>query len=136
MQKVQLAELVGGALQEKFQNSLEKVLENMLDINTPYKDKRSISIKLSFAQNEKRDDIKVVIDVSEKLAAQDALETSFMYGRDLKSGEILVEEYGKQIKGQMSLSDLQQPQLEDTGDGRQVDTTTGEIIDLRTRKAL
>ena len=133
MQEVRLAELVGGALQEKFQNSFEKVLENMLDINTPYKARRAINIKLSFDQNEQRDDIKVSIDVTEKLAPQGAIETSFSFGRNLKTGEIMVEEYGKQIKGQMSLKDFQ-PKLEDTGDGRQVDTKTGEIIDLR-RKA-
>lgn len=133
MQEVRLAELVGGALQEKFQNSFEKVLENMLDINTPYKARRGINIKLSFDQNEQRDDIKVSIDVTEKLAPQGAIETSFSFGRNLKTGEIMVEEYGKQIKGQMSLKDFQ-PKLEDTGDGRQVDTKTGEIIDLR-RKA-
>lgn len=135
MPNIQLAELVGGALQEKFENSLEKVLENMLDINTPYKDKRSIDIKLSFSQNERRDDIKVQIDVKEKLAAQGALETSFAYGKDLETGEILVEEYGKQIKGQMHLNDLQQPRVEEVGDGRQVDTGTGEIIDFRERVA-
>ena len=125
MQEVRLAELVGGALQEKFQNSFEKVLENMLDINTPYKARRAINIKLSFDQNEQRDDIKVSIDVTEKLAPQGAIETSFSFGRNLKTGEIMVEEYGKQIKGQMSLKDFQ-PKLEDTGDGRQVDTKTGE----------
>lgn len=138
MQNVKLAELVGGALQEKFQKSFEKVLENMLDINTPYKLKRGITIKLSFEQNEQRDDVKVYIDVNEKLAPQGAIETAFMLGKDLKTGEIMVEEYGKQIKGQMSLSDLQ-PKYEDTGDGRQVDVETGEIkdnvVDLR-RKAI
>ena len=135
MPNIQLAELVGGALQEKFENSLEKVLENMLEINTPYKDKRSIDIKLSFSQNERRDDIKVQIDVKEKLAAQGALETSFAYGKDLETGEIMVEEYGKQIKGQMHLNDLQQPKIEEVGDDRQVDTGTGEIIDFRERIA-
>lgn len=128
MQNVKLAELVGGALQEKFVKSFEKVLENMLDINTPYKMRRSISIKLSFDQNEQRDDVKVHIDVSEKLAPQGAIETAFSISKDLKTGEIMAEEYGKQIKGQMSLSDYVQPALEDTGDGRQVDTETGEIV--------
>lgn len=130
MQEIKLAELVGGALQEKFQTSLEKVLENMLDLNTPYRDKRKISINLSFTQNEKRDDIKVHIDVKETLAAQGGIETSLAIGKDLKTGEILVEEYGKQIKGQLSFADVQ-PALEETGDGRHVDTGTGEIIDYR-----
>lgn len=127
MQKVELAELVGGALQEKFQSSLNKVFENLLDRNTSYKARRSITIKLSFDQNEDRNDVKVQIDVSEKLAPQGAIETAFVFGKDLRTNEIMLEEYGKQIKGQMSLSDLQQ--YEETDDGRQVDTETGEITD-------
>ena len=134
MQEIKLQDLVGGALQEKFQKALENVLENMLDINTSYKAKRGITIKLSFDQNEQRDDIKVHINVSEKLAPQGAIETSFSFGRDLRTGEIMLEEYGKQIKGQMSLADMQ-PAKEDLGDGREVDTETGEIsnkvVDLR-----
>lgn len=127
MQDVRLAELVGGALQEKFAKSFERVLENMLDSNTPYKTRRSITIKLTFDQNEQRDDVKVHIDVAEKLAPQGGIETSFAMGRNLKTGEIMVEEYGKQIKGQLSFNDVQP--LADTGDGRQVDTETGEIVD-------
>lgn len=130
MQKVELAELVGGALQEKFENSLERVLRNMLDVNTPYRDKRSITIKLSFAQNERRDDVKVHIDVTEKLAPEGALETSFAIGKDLGTGEVMAEEYGKQIKGQLTLNDVK-PQLQEIDEDRAVDTTTGEVVDFR-----
>lgn len=34
MNKVELQELVGGALQEKFSKSFEKVVENLQDLNT------------------------------------------------------------------------------------------------------
>lgn len=34
--------------------------------------------------------------------------TNFAMGKDLKSGEVVVNEYGKQIPGQMSFSDLGQ----------------------------
>ena len=132
MNNVKLQELVGGALQEKFQRALENVLENLQNPNTPYKNKRGITIKMTFEQNESRDDVKVGIDVQEKLAPQTPLETSFAVGRDLKDGGLYVEEYGKQIKGQMSFSDLEKKQVID---GKEVDTETGEIgsnvIDLR-----
>lgn len=125
---VELAELVGGALQEKFQNSFSRVLENLLDINTSFKAKRSITIKLSFEENEQRDDVKVHIDVSEKLAPQAAMETSFAFGRNLQTGEIEVEEYGKQIKGQMSFLDKTQTKVITVGEDV-VDTETGEVVD-------
>ena len=125
MNKVELKDLVGGALQEKFNKSFEKVIENLLDINTPYKNKRGITIKLDFTQNEARDDVQVTVDVVEKLAPQAGMKTSFSIGKDLQSGQVFAEEYGKQIKGQMSINDLQ-PQTQ-VIEGKQVDTETGEI---------
>lgn len=132
MNKVELKDLVGGALQEKFSKAFEKVIENLQDQNTSFKVKRGITIKMSFVQNEARDDVSVMVDVSEKLAPQAGMKTSFSIGKDLKTGEIYAEEYGKQIKGQMSLSDYEtaseQAKVQKI-DGDVVDTETGEIIE-------
>ena len=116
---VELQELVGGALQEKFNKSFERVVENLQDVNTSFKNKRRITIQLDFTQNEARDDVHVDVAVVEKLAPQAPMKTSFAIGKDLKSGELYAEEYGKQIKGQMNLNDLAAE--------REVDTETGEI---------
>lgn len=126
MNKVELGELINGALQEKFDKSFERVVENLQDQNTSFKVKRSITIKLSFEQNEKRDDVSVAIDVTEKLAPQSGLKTSFYVGKDLKTGELFAEEYGKQIKGQMSFDDV----------GKNVDPETGEVLDNRSEKII
>ena len=127
MKNVELKELVGGALQEQFGKSFEKIVENLQNPNTPYKNSREITIKLKFTQNEKRDDVKCAVQVSEKLAPQAPMETSFAIGKDLKTGELYAEEYGKQIRGQMSIDDYpaEQPQVID---GKKVDTQTGEIV--------
>lgn len=70
MKNIELKELVGGALQEQFSKAFERVVENLQNPNTPYKNSREITIKLKFTQNEMRDDVKCGISVSEKLAAQ------------------------------------------------------------------
>ena len=128
MNKVELQELVGGALQEKFSKSFEKVLENLQDLNTSFKVNRQITITLSFDQNEARDDVSVSVDVAEKLAPQQGMNTKFFIGKDLKTGEVFAEEYGKQIRGQMSISDLETaPANENTVDV--VDTETGEVLE-------
>lgn len=127
MRKIELKELIGGALQEQFGKSFEKIIENLQNPNTPYKNSREITIKLKFTQNERRDDVKCAVQVSEKLASQSPMETSFAIGKDLKTGELYAEEYGKQIKGQMSFGDLQKEQSM-TIDGKQVDVSTGEIV--------
>ena len=124
MNKVELKDLVGGALQEKFNKAFERVIENLQDQNTSFKVKRAITIKLSFDQNEARDDVSVSIDVAEKLAPQAGMKTSFYIGKDLKTGELFAEEYGKQIKGQTNIDEVIQEQRTTI-----VDTDTGEILE-------
>ena len=76
MNKVELKDLVGGALQEKFSKSFEKVVDNLQDVNTSFKVKRKITISLDFTQNEARDDVHVDVSVVEKLAPQTPMTTS------------------------------------------------------------
>lgn len=122
MEKIELKELVGGALQEQFAKSFEKVIENLQNPNTPYKVNREITIKLKFSQNEKRDDVKCGILVAEKLAPQSPMETGFAIGTDLKTGQLYAIEYGKQVKGQISMNEVME------APGEKVDHETGEIL--------
>lgn len=126
MNTIDLKNLVGGALQEKFNMSFEKVAKNLLDPNTPFKNKRNIIIKLTFTQNEQRDNVKVDIDVTEKLSPSAPLETQFSIEQDLKDGQVYAREYGKDIPGQMTFKDYDN---QEEIDGKTVDTETGEIID-------
>lgn len=126
MNEIELQELVGGALQEKFQKSFKRVIDNLQDVNTSYKQKRKITITLNFAQNERRNDVSCEVSVVEKLAPQAPMETSFAIGKDLKTGETYAEEYGAQIRGQMSIDDYTPTQV--VGD-KVVDTDTGEIME-------
>lgn len=130
MNKVELQNLVGGQLQEKFEHAFEKVLENLQDPNTSFKIKRGITIKLDFVQNEKRDDVLVSVDVSEKLAPQAGMKTSFSIGKDLQTGEIYAEEYGKQIKGQMNLFDIMDPETGEVIEQNQ-NIDSNKVVDLR-----
>ena len=66
MNKIDLSQMNGGALQEKFNKAFEKVMQNLQDPNTPFNNKRVINIKFTFVQNEERDDVTVDIDVTER----------------------------------------------------------------------
>ena len=128
MNKVELSNVVGGALQEKFNKSFERVIDNLQDQNTSFKVKRSITIKLTFEQNEERDDVSVSVDVQEKLAPQTGMKTSFAIGKDLKTGELYAEEYGKQVKGQTVMNAVRAPEpLTDIP----VDQETGEVLETK-----
>jgi len=123
MNQVELHELAGGALQENAQRAIEDVVKNLQDPNTPWKNKREIVIKLKFTQNEDRDDARCEISVDKKLAPVKPLETKFALAKNLQTGEVYAEEYGKQIKGQMTINDVDPEEV--------VDNETGEILDFK-----
>lgn len=135
MSKVNLETFAGGALQEKFDAAMEQVLANMLDPNTPWKNKRSITVSVTFEQNEDRDDTTVDVSVVPKLAAAKSIGTRMAIGKDIKTGKLYAEEYGSQIRGQMSLDGLQEQQeaeKEDiSGNSRGTDKT---VVDFRAAK--
>ena len=116
MELLNLNEIADGALQEKLNAAMRKVLENMQDPNTPY--------KVKFTQTESRNDAVVDVSVETKLAPASPIQTMMSIGKDLRNGEVYAEEYGKQVKGQMSLDMEKLAQV----DGDTVDTETGEVV--------
>lgn len=117
MARVSLEQIMGGGLQEQFSKAFDRVIENLADPNTSFKEARKITIELKFSQNEVRDDVSCAVSVKEKLAAQAPMQTNFAVGKNLKTGEMYAEEYGKNVRGQMSVDEMK------------VDTETGEILD-------
>ena len=77
MNTIELQSILGGALQEKFNKSFERIIDNLQDVNTSSRDKRKITISLDFTQNELRDDVAVKISVVEKLAPQAPMKRHF-----------------------------------------------------------
>ena len=129
MELLDLQNIAGGALQEKADEAMRKVLENMQDPNTPWKVKRQITIKIAFTQNEERDDTAVDLSVETKLAPVSPVRTRMAIGRDLNNGKTYAEEYGRQLKGQMSLELEQNSSGTEDSDG--TDTEESKVIDLR-----
>ena len=129
MAQVNLETFAGGALQEKFDDAMEKVLQNMTDPNTPWKNKRKITVEVTFEQNEDRDDTEVDISVDTKTAPVKPIATRMAIGKDLETGEVYAHEYGSQIRGQMSFMPDPAKGSELKIDGAAVDVLTGEIVE-------
>ena len=133
MSRVNLETFAGGALQEKFDDAMEKVLVNMMDLNTPWKNKRKIIVEVTSEQNEDRNDTTVNVSVVPKTAPVKPVGTRMAIGKDLKTGKVFAEEYGSQCRGQMTMEDYQEQfngssvPKEAEVDGKTVDTETGEI---------
>ncbi len=132
MEKVSLEQMVGGALQEQFTKSFDRVVDNLHDPNTPFKEARKITIELKFTQNEARDDVSCSVSVKEKLSAQAPMQTAFMVGKNLKTGQMYAEEYGRHnhLKGQTTFDEMNVDP--DTGEVlEEQPKTTAAVLDLR-----
>lgn len=141
MQSVNLETFAGGALQEKFDDAMEKVLLNMMDPNTPWKNKREITVKVTFEQNEDRTDTTVNVAVVPKLAPVKPIGTRMAIGKNLKTGDVFAEEYGTQLRGQMTLEQYQEQQNVaenkpsfDPSTGEILENTNSAVVDFRAIK--
>ena len=104
---IDLNQLGNGALKSRFNREMEKVVKNMKDPNTSYKDVRKIMITLTFKQDEERNAASCVVEVNSKLAKTRSFETNFGIGQDLRNGQYLAKEYNNQIPGQLGLDDVE-----------------------------
>ena len=104
---IDLENLAGGELAEKFEDAMKKVVANMMDPNTPYKNKRKISINLSLEQNDNRDYVAIECTVNTTLAPVKSATTRMTIGKDLRTGELYAEEYGSGIRGQAKIQDYE-----------------------------
>lgn len=67
------------------------------------------------------------MQVDTKLSPRTPMKTNLAIGKDLRDGQLYVQEYGPAIRGQMHVSDY----AEDGKvliEGKEVDKSTGEIV--------
>lgn len=128
MEAVELKNIAGGALQAKFNKAMEAVVANLLDPNTPSKDKRKITIEMTFVTDEERTQVASTVSVKQKLAPLHPINTQFGIGKDLKDGGNFIEEYGQHLPGQMTLNENVNEQ---TINGQVVDADTGEVLESK-----
>lgn len=97
-----LDELMDGALTERFNYEMERVLNNVFDLNTDPKKKRQISIVIDIAPNERRDAADFRVDVKSKLAAPMAIAQTVMIYQD-DDGNVTATEISNQVPGHIDM---------------------------------
>ncbi|KAB8126947.1 replication terminator protein [Gracilibacillus oryzae] len=120
---VDLNDFANGALAERFNYELQKVLENISDPNTDFKAKRKMDIKLTFETNEERELASVSIQVKSTPAPRKNIGSAILIDRD-GTGKTVGAELKSGIKGQTYF---------DTADGN-LKEDTGNVIDYRKQK--
>lgn len=128
-ERLTLASLCGGAVQEKVDRALEKVANNILDPNTDPKKKRVITLKITLKPDESDyEDVQVSADVSYTLAPELGIQTRFFVNKDLRNDKVTVMEHKKgEIRGQLDFNDIGLTPEPTTK--RTVDTETGESME-------
>lgn len=94
-----LDELIGGAITQRFSHSMEDVIANILDLNTPAVKPRTITIKVTIKPDESREGAEFAVDVIPKLQPRRAVKTELRFGTD-DNGVICAREITRQIPGQ------------------------------------
>ncbi|HGD2436124.1 TPA: hypothetical protein ACIN2J_001946 [Streptococcus agalactiae] len=131
-----LSHIVEGGLQEKLDNELEQVFDNILDLNTEAKAKRKITITLTMSSNEERTVVDTIMEVKSKLAPQNGVATTILVGRDYDTGQVHANELKSTVPGQMYfdengeiLTDIGQPV-----EGIEQQQTKQDVIDFNKKK--
>ena len=139
-ERLTLATLCGGAVQEKVDRALEKVAKNILDPNTDPGKKRTITLKIVMKpDDDDNEDVQVSADVTYTLAPEVGVQTRFFVNKDLESDRVTVMEHKKgEIRGQLDFSDigLSAPARSAPDPAEDVDPEMGEITESSQTSAI
>lgn len=103
--KLTLETLQEGALVERFNLALEQVLKNIANPNTKAREKRKITIEVTFDPGEDRDDINIVTKVGTKLTQLRPVESRGYIEEDGSGGFIAIENHRNQVRGQVEIQE-------------------------------
>lgn len=101
-----IIEMARGAVIERIDLEMFKIMENIQDLNTEPSKERSITITVKMKPDNNRENIKVAYEVKSKLAPAAPIETSLFSG--IHGGQIYAVENVPQIPGQMALNNTEQ----------------------------
>lgn len=138
-EKLTLASMCAGGVQERIDRALAKISDNILDLNTDAKKKRVLDVKITLTPSEDdREDVSVEVQTSVKLAPEMGLKTQLFINKDFRSGVTTLTEHSKgAIKGQLTLDDcgmsMNPEEVEEensvTAEELGCDPETGEVLE-------
>ena len=114
MTGINLASLAEGALQERFEQDLQKIAENIQDENTDAKAKRKLTITLIFEPDKERDYTDIDIQTKTNLAPIISTTARVYIDRDMKTNKTSTYELKKgAMANQIGLGDLGENKTEE-----------------------
>ena len=102
-QRSSLLQMAKGAIQERVDYEVSRVVDNLLDMNTEAKAKRKIVLTIVMVPDEDRQVVKVEASAKSKLAPVTPIGTSLLITAD-SNGEMMLAEIAPQVPGQISMN--------------------------------
>lgn len=102
--KIMFEEFANGGMAELLNKEINRVMENIHNLDTKATNKRAVELKINFTPNEERDDILIDIEAKSKLAPVRAISTKMATGT--KNGKVVFKEYFGMSPQQVTFSDL------------------------------
>jgi len=97
MQVPSLADLAGGAVAERFEDELSRLVVNILDPNTEAEATRTLTLKLTLKPSETRDFCAATVAVTANLAPASRIATRLFLAQGA-DGPIAAEQHPKQMR--------------------------------------
>lgn len=107
LDKKSILEMSMGAILERVDYEMGKVMENILDPNTKATAKRKITLTIELTPDDERRQIQVSVTAKSTLAATNPVATSLYVTGD-SNGELVVAEMVPQVPGQLNMDGTQQ----------------------------
>ncbi len=127
-----ISELAEGAVQEKIDQEVRKIVANILDVNTAFKPSRKLIIDVEFSSDSTRQVIETNVTVKSKLQPSESVSALMMAGRG-DSGYIHAAELKSSAPGQMYFDANDSTLKTDVGVPVE-EIEDGGIIDFNSRK--
>jgi len=99
----ELDSLARGALNERFNEELDKVLANIYDPNTDPKKERSVTLVIKIKPNDRRSQATLTLSAKCALAPAMPVATDLFMQKDYKTGRVIATEVTAEIPGQIGL---------------------------------
>lgn len=110
LDKKSILEMSMGAILERVDYEMGKVIDNILDLNTKPNAKRKITVTLELIPSADRKTITVQSTAKAALVPTDPVTTSLFITTQPETGEMVVAEMVPQVPGQMAMDGGEQEQ--------------------------
>lgn len=97
-----LLQMAKGAIQERVDYEVSRVVDNILDMNTEAKVKRKVVLTITMTPDEDRQVVKIEASAKSTLAPVTPVGTSLVITAD-SNGEMILAEIVPQVPGQISM---------------------------------